>query len=225
MFIHKGIYSLITILFLVCIVKMEILYAIFCIITAVALLLVSLFSTLMFKIFIGKSLRNPNYPPVKGTVFHQLFYFNRLYDYQTEMAKKHRIFRLLSPEQSEIYTTDQRNIEHVLKTKFSNYTKGKHNQEVLSELFGQGILMADGEKWRQQRKLASFEFSTRVLRDFSCSVFRRKAAKLVGKIHQVCKKNQVFDVQVNQEIICLNLHYFFFFFGGKKSLDLFDRLC
>ncbi|KAL8495445.1 hypothetical protein ACS0TY_019550 [Phlomoides rotata] len=195
MFMQKGIYSLVTILILVCIVKMEILYAIFCIITAAVLLLVTFFSALIFKIFTGKSIRNPNYPPVMGTVFHQLLYFNRLYDYQTETAKKYKTFRLLTPDQSEIYTTDHRNIEHVLKTKFSSYTKGKHNQEIMSELFGQGILMVDGEKWRQQRKLASFEFSTRVLRDFSCSVFRRKAAKLVGKIHQICKKNQVFDVQ------------------------------
>ncbi|KAK4418740.1 cytochrome [Sesamum alatum] len=174
---------------------MDILYAVFCITTIAVLLLLILFSALVLRIFIGKSIRNPSYPPVLGTVFDQLFYFNRLYDYQTEMAKKHKTSRLLAPDQSEIYTTEPRNIEHILKTNFSNYSKGRYNQDILTDLFGQGIFIVDGEKWKQQRKLASFEFSTRVLRDFSCSVFRKNAAKLVGTIYEFSKNNQVFDIQ------------------------------
>ncbi|KAK4411312.1 cytochrome [Sesamum angolense] len=174
---------------------MDILYAVFCIITIAVLLLFILFSALVLRIFIGKSIRNLSYPPVVGTVFDQLFYFNRLYDYQTEMVKRHKTFRLLAPDQSEIYTTEPRNIEHILKTNFSNYSKGQYNQDILTDLFGQGIFIVDGEKWRQQRKLASFEFSMRVLRDFSCSVFRKNAAKLVGTIYEFSKNNQVFDIQ------------------------------
>ncbi|KAL0379630.1 UNVERIFIED_CONTAM: cytochrome [Sesamum angustifolium] len=174
---------------------MDILYAIFCIITIAVLLLFILFSALVLRIFIGKSIRNLSYPRVVGTVFDQLFYFNRLYDYQTEMAKRHKTSRLLAPDQSEIYTTEPRNIEHILKTNFSNYSKGQYNQDILTDLFGQGIFIVDGDKWRQQRKLASFEFSTRVLRDFSCSVFRKNAAKLVGTIYEFSKNNQVFDIQ------------------------------
>ncbi|KAI3444663.1 hypothetical protein Pfo_001328 [Paulownia fortunei] len=174
---------------------MDILYAIFCTITTAVLLLLVLFSALVLRIFVGKSIRNPNYPPVVGTVFGQLFYFNRLYDYQTGMAKKHRTSRLLAPDQSEIYTTEPRNIEHILKTNFSNYSKGQYNQDIWTDLFGQGIFVVDGEKWRQQRKLASFEFSTRVLREFSCSVFRKNAAKLLSTIYELSKQNQAFDVQ------------------------------
>ncbi|RVW85159.1 Cytochrome P450 704C1 [Vitis vinifera] len=73
------------------------------------------FCFLLLRIFTNKSIKNPNYPPVMGTVFHQLLYFNKLYDHQAEVAEKHRTFRLLTPIQSEIYTTDTRNIEHVLK--------------------------------------------------------------------------------------------------------------
>ncbi|KAL0397808.1 UNVERIFIED_CONTAM: cytochrome [Sesamum calycinum] len=180
---------------------MDILYAVFCIITIAVLLLFILFSALVLRIFIGKSIRNLSYPPVVGTVFDQLFYFNRLYDYQTEMAKRHKTSRLLAPDQSEIYTTEPRNIEHILKTNFSNYSKGQYNQDILTDLFGQGIFIVDGDKWRQQRKLASFEFSTRVLRDFSCSVFRKNAAKLVGTIYEFSKNNQVFDIQNDKEDI------------------------
>ncbi|KAK6918487.1 Cytochrome P450 [Dillenia turbinata] len=153
------------------------------------------FLTLLVQIYTGKSIRDPEYHPVSGTVFDQVFYFNRLYDYQTETAHKHPTFRLLAPEHSEIYTTDPRNIEHMLKTKFDMYTKGQYNQDIASDLFGQGIFNVDTDKWRQQRKLASFEFSTRVLRDFSCSVFRKNAAKLAGIVSKLSDSDCMFDVQ------------------------------
>ncbi|KAK9910701.1 hypothetical protein M0R45_034652 [Rubus argutus] len=152
-------------------------------------------SFLIVRIFTGKSLRDPNYPPVKGTVFHQLLYFTRLYDYQAQVARQTPTYRLLAPEHSEVYTTDTRNVEHVLKTNFANYTRGDYHVGIMSDIFGQGIFVADGEKWKQQRKLASFEFSTRVLRDFSCSVFRTNGAKLVKAISEYSVANRVFDMQ------------------------------
>jgi cytochrome P450 len=167
--------------------------------TFIAFLLIFLFLTislLILRIFTGKSIKNPNYPPVDGTLFHHLFYFNTLYDQQTEAAKKRRTFRLLALAQSDIYTTDVRNIEHILKTNFDKYSKGQFNQDIVSDLFGQGIFAVDGDKWRQQRKLASFEFSTRVLRDFSSSVFRRNAAKLVRAVSELSDAGLAFDIQV-----------------------------
>ncbi|OAY62388.1 cytochrome P450 704C1 [Manihot esculenta] len=174
---------------------METLFAIF-IFAAIPLLIIFIsFLHLMLKLYTGKDIKNPNYAPIDGTVFSQLFYFNNLYDHQTEVAKKQRTFRLLGPEQSELYTTDIGNIEHVLKTNFDKYSKGKYNQEIMTDLFGEGIFAVDGDKWRQQRKLASFEFSTRVLRDFSCSVFRRNGAKLVKLISEIAIAERVFDMQ------------------------------
>ena len=53
------------------------------------------------------------------------------------------------------------------------------------------------DKWRQQRKLASFEFSTRVLRDYSYAVFRRNTTKLVRVVHKLLDDGrQAFDMQV-----------------------------
>ncbi|KAK9910699.1 hypothetical protein M0R45_034650 [Rubus argutus] len=152
-------------------------------------------SFLILRLYTGKSIKNPNYPPVKGTVFHQLLYFNRLYDHETQLARENPTYRLLAADHSAIYTCDPRNIEHVLKTKFSDYTKGEYNQTIVRDVFGHGIFAVDGDKWRQQRKLASFEFSTRVLRDFSCSVFRRSAARLVRAVTAFSDSNEVFDMQ------------------------------
>ena len=169
----------------------------FTLISVSFLLFLLIFSLLMLKIFTGKSINDPKYSPVKGTVFGQLFYFNKLYDYQTKLAINHPTFRLIAPDQSELYTTDVKNIEHVLKTKFDKYSKGRYNQDIITDLFGHGIFAVDGDKWRQQRKLASFEFSTRVLRDFSCSVFRRNASKLVGAVSGYSDAGRAFDMQAS----------------------------
>lgn len=155
------------------------------------------FSFLAVRVFAGKSIRDPRYPPVKGTIFNQVFYLDRLYDQQTEDAKKIPTFRLLAPGQNEVYTVDPRNVEHILKTGFDRYPKGEYNREIFKDLFGEGIFMVDGDKWRQQRKLASFEFSTRVLRDFSCSVFRKNAARLVRVLGEMAAGGRDFDVQVS----------------------------
>ncbi|KAL7583534.1 hypothetical protein Lser_V15G42208 [Lactuca serriola] len=173
---------------------MDFFYIIFNFLATSLILITIAFSLLILKIFIGKSIRNPKYSPVVGTVFGQLFYFNTLHDYLADIARKHHTFRLLAPDQSELYTTDVRNIEYILKTNFDNYTKGQYNKDIITDLFGHGIFAVDGVKWKQQRKLASFEFSTRVLRDFSCAVFRTNAAKLVMIVSQFAMVNEVFDI-------------------------------
>ncbi|KAJ8650111.1 hypothetical protein MRB53_003134 [Persea americana] len=162
--------------------------------TAVFILFIS-FSFFLLRIYTGKSLRSSLHPPVKGTVFHQLFYFNRIYDELTSYAREHPTFRLLALSHSEFYTVDPRNVEHVLKTRFNQYSKGEYNCTIVRDLLGDGIFAVDGDRWRQQRKLASSEFSTRVLRDFSCAVFRRNAAKLAGIVSEHEMGKQTLDIQ------------------------------
>ncbi|KAM1175178.1 hypothetical protein ACFX13_028279 [Malus domestica] len=158
--------------------------------TSILMFLFLTMSLFILKIFTGKFIQNPNY-----LIFHMFLYFNRVYHYQIKVAKTHSTFQLLVPDHSEVYMVDMRKIEHVLKTNFASYSKGAFTQSILSDIFGQGIFVVDGEKWKQQRKLASFEFSTRVLRDASCSVFRRNAAKLVRIVFEISSSRGVFDMQ------------------------------
>ncbi|KAJ4848489.1 hypothetical protein Tsubulata_003360 [Turnera subulata] len=122
--------------------------------------------------------KKKKYHPVAGTMFHQLLNFNRLHHYMTDLARKHKTYRLLSPCRSEVYTADPANVEYILKTNFENYGKAM-----------------DGDKWRQQRKVSSFEFSTRVLRDYSSVVFRRNAVKIARIVSAAAKSNQSMDIQ------------------------------
>lgn len=162
-----------------------------------------LISILTLTTFIGQSIGNSKFPPVKGTVFHQLINFKTLFHYLTQIALTNPTFRLLAPNKSKIYTCDRRNVEHILKTKFHNYSKGKFNHDTIFDLFGDGIFAVDDEKWRHQRKLASVEFSTRVLRDFSCNVFRRNAAKLVRVVLGFSNARMLFDIQVSGVVLVI----------------------
>ncbi|KAJ8506096.1 hypothetical protein OPV22_006982 [Ensete ventricosum] len=135
------------------------------------------------------------YPPVVGTIFHQFLNFRRLHDYHTQLSLKHKTFRLLSPLCHQFYTTDPAVVEYILKTNFDNYGKGWYNYGNMKDLFGDGIFAVDGDKWRHQRKLASFGFSTKVLREFSGAIFKRNAVKLARVLSSYATSNEKFDMQ------------------------------
>ncbi|WVZ57450.1 hypothetical protein U9M48_007833 [Paspalum notatum var. saurae] len=144
----------------------------------------------------GGKAEKKRYPPVVGTVFHQLYHIRRLHDYHTDLFRDRKTFRLLSPAgRRQIYTCDPAVVEHILRTNFANYGKGAFNYENMTDLLGDGIFAVDGDKWRQQRKIASYDFSTRALRDFSGAVFKRNAAKLAGIVSGNAASKQSMDFQ------------------------------
>lgn len=76
------------------------------------------------------------YHPIAGTMLNQLMNFNRLHHYMTDLARKHKTYRLISPFRSEVYTSDPANVEYILKTNFENYGK------VCTDSFGTyGLLL------------------------------------------------------------------------------------
>ena len=84
--------------------------------------------TLVFlmKILVGKSTeKKSRYHPIGATIFNHLFNFNRLHHNMTDLAEKHRTYRLLSPFRNDIFTADPANVEYILKTNFENYGKVK----------------------------------------------------------------------------------------------------
>ncbi|KAE9460036.1 hypothetical protein C3L33_08051, partial [Rhododendron williamsianum] len=162
---------------------------------AAILVSLSILALLSVKLLSTSKLQGKKYHPVGGTIFHLLFHFNKLHHFMTDRASKYKTYRMLSPFRNEIYTTDPANVEHMLKTNFDNYGKGLHNYRILGDLLGDGIFTVDGEKWRQQRKVSSYEFSTKVLRDFSSIVFQKNVAKLAKIISEAAASNQIMDIQ------------------------------
>ncbi|TVU12854.1 hypothetical protein EJB05_46518 [Eragrostis curvula] len=167
---------------------------------AVALLLVVLYImgvVASFAVLCVKEYarRAQDRPPLIGTMFRQLKNFDRIFDEHVQYALVHRTSRLVYPGHSDLFTSDPAVIEHVLKTNFSKYSKGDFNIGIVKDLFGDGIFATDGEKWKHQRKLASHEFSTRVLREFSSVLFRTSASKLAYKISLAAASGTTINMQ------------------------------
>ncbi|XP_027934634.1 cytochrome P450 704C1-like [Vigna unguiculata] len=135
------------------------------------------------------------YHPVAGTVIHQLFNFTRLLDYMIDCTNQRKTYRLLSFNRSEVYTANPVNIEYFLATNFSNYGKGWYHHSVLSDFLGDSIFTVDGEQWRHQRKAASYQFSTKMLRDYSNSAFKSNALKLAEIVSEAAISNNIIDMQ------------------------------
>lgn len=66
-----------------------------------------------------------------------------------------------------VVTSDPRNLEYLLKTKFSNFPKGEYFRSTVRDLLGDGIFSADDEIWQRQRKTASLEFHSAKFRNLT----------------------------------------------------------
>ncbi|MED6181792.1 hypothetical protein PIB30_022677 [Stylosanthes scabra] len=157
--------------------------------------LVLLLAQFLFRKLNKRGRKKKKYHPIGGTVFNQLMNFNRLHHYMTDLAGKYKTYRLLSPFRNEVYTSDPINVEYILKTHFENYGKGLYNYQNLRDFLGDGIFTVDGEKWRDQRKISSHEFSTKMLRDFSIFVFRKNAAKVANVVSEAATSNKTLEIQ------------------------------
>ncbi|KAG0331350.1 hypothetical protein BG004_001707 [Podila humilis] len=81
--------------------------------------------------------------------------------------------------------------EHVLKTNFNNYVKGKIFSDQLKDILGRGIFVADGDLWRFHRKTASNIFTTRLYRQLVQGAFRDSANDLIHVLERSQKKQQL----------------------------------
>lgn len=106
-----------------------------------------------------------------------------------------KTFRVVIPGVVYTYTVDQANVEYILKTNFANFPKGELYHRHMETLLGSGIFNVDGEEWRQQRKTASFEFASRILRDYSTVVFRNNAVKLAEIIARMSQTQEPIEMQ------------------------------
>uniref|UniRef100_A0A7N0V2L4 Cytochrome P450 n=1 Tax=Kalanchoe fedtschenkoi TaxID=63787 RepID=A0A7N0V2L4_KALFE len=167
-----------------------------CAVTGLSVLALGALLALLALLYLKESApRDGRRPPVAGSVFSMLIHFNHLYDYLVPFATKWKTFRFITPHRSEVFTADPVNVEYMLKTNFANYGKGEYHYGVMSDLLGDGIFAVDGEKWRHQRRLATLEFNTKVLRDFSTAVFLSNSVKLAANVLAAARGESVIDLQ------------------------------
>ncbi|CAM0150333.1 unnamed protein product [Urochloa decumbens] len=95
-----------------------------------------------------------------------------------------------------VVTANPANVEHILKSNFGNYPKGKPFTDILGDLLGTGIFNVDGELWYAQRKLVSHEFSARALRELEFAVLEDEArSRLVPALALAAARGAAVDMQ------------------------------
>ncbi|GMI88428.1 cytochrome P450, family 86, subfamily B, polypeptide 1 [Hibiscus trionum] len=95
-----------------------------------------------------------------------------------------------------VVTADPRNLEHLLKTKFSVYPKGPYFRDNMCDLLGDGIFSADNETWQRQRKTASIEFHSNKFRQLTTeSLLELVHARLLPVLENAMNKSISIDLQ------------------------------
>ncbi|KAH7446262.1 hypothetical protein KP509_01G048400 [Ceratopteris richardii] len=116
--------------------------------------------------------------------------------FQSFFTSSHRTVTLRTFAGRIMYlTVDPVNVHYILKDNFQNYPKGERVHSVLHDFMGDGIFNSDGKIWRKHRKIASFEFSNRKLKQMSLTTFRRDALRLLHLLHTFATSRHSVDLQ------------------------------
>ncbi|KAG0211625.1 hypothetical protein BGX28_007676 [Mortierella sp. GBA30] len=74
-----------------------------------------------------------------------------------------------------IFVNSPEHYEHVLKTNFNNYIKGKMLTDPIKDVLGNGIFVSNHEAWRSHRKIAASMFTTKLNRQLVEGAFMESA--------------------------------------------------
>ncbi|KAF9647903.1 cytochrome P450 [Thelephora ganbajun] len=94
---------------------------------------------------------------------------------------------------SRIVTTEPQYIKMILSTNFDEYEKGEVQQAMGESLFGTGIFLSNGDRWKFHRSMTRSFFSRERISDFE--IFNRHADKVVIKMKERFSRGIAVDVQ------------------------------
>ena len=123
-----------------------------------------------------------------------------LYDWLTDILRhQNGTFRFKGPLFSSlncVVTSDPRNLEHLLKSKFPNFPKGPYFRDTVRDLLGDGIFSADDDTWQRQRKTASIEFHSAKFRQLTTeSLLELVHSRLLPVLENSIKQSIPVDLQ------------------------------
>ncbi|KAI9324761.1 cytochrome P450 [Zopfochytrium polystomum] len=133
---------------------------------------------------VGKKIkRYPNNRPVLGNLLAIVSNLHRYHDMNNDAFKESDEESLLITRPFHppaITTIDPALIEYVLKTEFESFEKGPFYRKNLHDILGDGIFNTDGEKWKEQRKLAANIFTIQNFKEIIENTFAEKILVLVS---------------------------------------------
>ncbi|GMN70026.1 hypothetical protein TIFTF001_039070 [Ficus carica] len=136
--------------------------------------------------------------PMVGTLPEFLRHRHRIFDWIAEVLAtcptNTSVFH--RPGKNGVITASPLNVEHILKTNFENYPKGDNFISVFEDLLGRGIFNSDDELWKVQRKMVSYEFNTKSLRNFVIqNIMVETETRLIPIFENAAEKGLVLDFQ------------------------------
>ncbi|XP_027908712.1 cytochrome P450 94C1 [Vigna unguiculata] len=126
--------------------------------------------------------------------------FANLCDWYTHLLRKSPSGTIHVHVLGNTITSNPDNVEHILKTNFQNYPKGKPFSVLLGDLLGQGIFNVDGDSWLFQRKMASLELGSVAIRSYALELVNEEIhARLLPFVVSTARgemnKEKVLDLQ------------------------------
>ncbi|KAI4340719.1 hypothetical protein MLD38_025529 [Melastoma candidum] len=115
------------------------------------------------------------------------------------VCRQHGTFLFMGPWFTNlncVITSDPRNLEHLLKSRFANFPKGRYFRDTVRDLLGDGIFNADDETWQRQRKIASIEFHSAQFRQLTNeSLLELVHSRLLPVLEESLQESSPLDLQ------------------------------
>lgn len=125
--------------------------------------------------------------------------FGNLCDWYTHLLRKSPTGTIHVHVLGNTITANPENVEHILKTRFDNYPKGKPFSVILGDLLGHGIFNVDGESWKFQRKKASLELGSVSVRSYAFEIvtseIQSRLIPLLSSFAAAGQEDKVLDLQ------------------------------
>lgn len=137
--------------------------------------------------------------PLVGMMPWILSKVNRVHDMCTEILDREGgTFLLKGPwftNMDMLFTVDPANIRYVLSDGYANFHKGREFKEIF-DVLGDGIVNAEFDLWKIQRKHSQFLFSLHQFRKFLRRISTEKVEiELITIMDHVSQQGQVVDMQ------------------------------
>ncbi|KAE8656744.1 Cytochrome P450 94C1 [Hibiscus syriacus] len=122
--------------------------------------------------------------------------FDNLCDWFTHLLRKSATGTIHIHALGNTITANPKNVEHILRTRFENYPKGKPFAAVLGDLLGKGIFNVDGDSWKFQRKMASLELGSTAIRRHAFDIVNSEIqSRLLPLFSSISAEQRVLDLQ------------------------------